>query len=245
MKGQELIRVSRLMAERGMCSRREADHYIELGLVLVNGEPVVLGQKVHPDQEIIMQAEASSQQCNAVTILLNKPLGVVSAQAEDGHRPAISLVRNSTRWSADTCVRTFSKEHLSSLAVAGRLDLDSSGLLVLTQDGRIARQLIGPESDVEKEYLVGVKGSISEGALKLLRHGLSLDGRILRQAQVTVVDSQMLRFVLKEGRKRQIRRMCELVGLKVISLQRIRIGRIHIGQLPLGSWRYLADHETF
>lgn len=245
MVEHELVRVSRLMAERGMCSRREADHYIELGLVYVDGEQVVLGQRIRVDQQITMRDEASSKQRDAVTILLNKPIGIVSGQAEDGHRPAVALIRGSTRWKGDNCSRVFSKEQLTGLAVAGRLDLDSCGLLVLTQDGRVARQLIGPESTVTKEYLVGVKGAITEGTLRLLRHGLCLDGRVLKRAEVEVVADKMLRFVLREGRKRQIRRMCELVGLKVVSLQRVRIGNIQLGQLPLGSWRYLAPDEGF
>jgi 23S rRNA pseudouridine2604 synthase len=143
---------------------------------------------------------------------------------------------------------------LRGLAPAGRLDIDSTGLLVLTQDGRIARQLIGEDSGVEKEYLVrvsygaaltGVQSAFPAAQLALLRHGLSLDGKPLKRAQVDWQNPEQLRFVLTEGRKRQIRRMCELVGLKVTGLKRIRIGRVALGQLPLGQWRYLGEHEVF
>ena len=116
--------------------------------------------------------------------------------------------------------------------MAGRLDIDSQGLLVLTQDGRIAKQLIGEDSEVDKEYLVRVQGSLSDRGLELLNHGLSLDGKAL--GQVRWQNSDQLRFVLREGKKRQIRRMCELVGLKVVGLKRVRIGRVALGDLPLG-----------
>ena len=131
------------------------------------------------------------------------------------------------------------------LAPAGRLDIDSTGMLVLTQDGRIARLLIGENSPIEKEYLVRVEGKLPPEALKLLNYGLSLDGQPLKPAKVSWQNEDQLRFVLREGKKRQIRRMCELVGLKVIGLKRIRMGRINLGHLPLGQWRSLAPWEKF
>jgi 23S rRNA pseudouridine2604 synthase len=134
---------------------------------------------------------------------------------------------------------------LRGLAPAGRLDIDSTGLLVLTQDGRIARQLIGDDSEIEKEYLVRVRGQPIENGLALLNHGLSLDGRGLRPARVSWLNDDQLRFVLREGRKRQIRRMCELVGLEVTGLKRVRIGRVKLGDLPMGKWRLLRADERF
>ena len=119
------------------------------------------------------------------------------------------------------------------------------GLLVLTQDGRIAKQLIGDNSNREKEYLVRVRGTMIENGLALLNHGLSLDGEALRPAKVTWQNEDQLRFILKQGKKRQIRRMCELVGLRVVGLKRVRIGRIKLGQLPQGKWRYLLPNESF
>ena len=119
------------------------------------------------------------------------------------------------------------------------------GLLVLTQDGRVARQLIGEDSELEKEYLVRVEGQLSEDGLKKLNFGLSLDGVKLKPAKVSWQNEDQLRFVIREGRKRQIRRMCELVGLKVIGLKRIRIGSITLGKLPVGEWRYLRPEEKF
>jgi 23S rRNA pseudouridine2604 synthase len=131
------------------------------------------------------------------------------------------------------------------LAPAGRLDIDSTGLLVLTQDGRIAKQLIGEDSPVEKEYMVRVQGTLVGNGLNLLNHGLSLDGKKLKPAKVSWLNDDQLRFTLNEGKKRQIRRMCELVGLKVTALKRVRIGKVKLGDLPVGQWRYLGEDEKF
>ena len=242
----EPVRLSKLMSERGLCSRREADSYIERGLVFVDGKRVSeLGTKVDPDCAIRLDTEARAQQQQRVTILLHKPVGYVSGQPEPGYEPAVVLIRPDTRWREDRAPQRFERAQLKGLAPAGRLDIDSTGLLVLTQDGRIAKQLIGDDSDVEKEYLVRVEGRLDERGLALLNHGLSLDGRRLRPAKVAWQNADQLRFILKEGRKRQIRRMCELVGLRVVGLKRVRIGRVRLGDLPPGAWRYLRDNEAF
>jgi 23S rRNA pseudouridine2604 synthase len=234
------------MAAQGLCSRREADSYIERGWVLVDGEPVTeLGTKVYPHQRITLSKAAASEQTARVTILLNKPIGYVSGQPEPGYKPAVSLVTRESHWADDRDARRFQPSHLRGLAPAGRLDIDSQGLLVLTQDGRIARQLIGQDSEIEKEYLVRVQGKLSESNLALLNSGLSLDGVPLKPAKVTWQNRDQLRFVLREGKKRQIRRMCELVGLSVAGLKRVRIGRVRLGELPAGQWRYLRGDERF
>ena len=233
------------MAERGLCSRREADAYIERGWVYVDGVKVdVLGTKVDPASEIKLARQADQQQQRRITVLLHKPIGYVSGQPEPGYQPAVTLIRRDTQWS-ESQGPAFTPGMLKGLAPAGRLDIDSTGLLVLTQDGRIARQLIGDDSEVEKEYLVRVEGRLDDKGLALLNHGLSLDGRKLRPAKVNWQNQDQLRFILKEGRKRQIRRMCELVGLKVVGLKRVRIGRVRLGELPLGQWRYLDEDERF
>jgi len=248
------VRLNKRMAELGLCSRRQADDWIERGWVRIDGQVATLGLVVAPHARIEIDPQAQQRQSQQVTILLNKPVGYVSAQAEDGHLPAASLLQAGSRWRECASPMRWSVQQLRGLAPAGRLDIDSIGLLVLTQDGRIARQLIGEESDVEKEYLVRVSyGDRSQDVqsifppdkLRLLRHGLSLDGRLLRPAQVNWQNPEQLRFVLREGRKRQIRRMCEQVGLLVTGLKRIRIGQVTLGQLPLGQWRYLGAHESF
>lgn len=242
----EKQRLSKIMAQRGMCSRREADLYIEQGLVLVDAKVVSeLGTKIFPDQEIELKREGRAQQESLVTILLNKPVGTVSGQAEKNYKPAVQLIGPSTRWSGDVSPVRFNSRQLSGIAPAGRLDIDSNGLLILTQDGRVARQIIGENSSIDKEYLVRVKGRLSDDGLKLLNHGLSLDGKKLKPAKVSWQNNDQLRFILREGKKRQIRRMCELVGLKVIGLKRIRIGRVKLGNLPSGQWRYLGENERF
>ncbi len=252
------------MAELGLCSRREADDWIANGWVKVNGAVAPIGLKVMPEDRIEVDRRAEGHQATQVTILLHKPMGYVSGQAEDGHEPAVTLINPRTHWREDTSPQRFSPPQLRGLAPAGRLDIDSVGLLVLTQDGRVARQLIGENAGMEKEYLVrvtwsppgsgpGDAGDIAidvqrvfpPAQLARLRHGLSLDGQPLKPARVDWQNPEQLRFVLTEGKKRQIRRMCEQVGLKVVGLKRIRIGRVVLGNLPAGQWRYLGAHEKF
>lgn len=248
------VRLNKRMAELGLCSRREADDWIARGWVQVNGQPAVLGQPVPADARIEVHRQAQQQQRQQVTILINKPVGYVSGQAEDGHAPAASLVQPGNRWRECASRMRWGPEQLRGLAPAGRLDIDSVGLLVLTQDGRVARTLIGEDSEVDKEYLVrvswgertqDVQSIFPTEKLRLLQHGLSLDGQLLKPAEVSWQNPEQLRFVLREGRKRQIRRMCEQVGLVVTGLKRIRIGQVTLGHLPLGQWRYLAAHERF
>lgn len=243
---EESKRLSKLMSERGICSRREADAWIAAGLVRVDGEVIsTLGTRVDPGCRISLDDEALQRQRNLVTILLNKPVGYVSGQPEDGYPTASSLITRSNRFSNDQSGIKFSAAHQQGLAPAGRLDIDSQGLLVLTQDGRVAKLLIGPNSGVEKEYRVRVDTEPNKKALGLLAHGLTLDDITLKPARVRKIEPRLLNIVLTEGRKRQIRRMCELVGLKVTNLQRVRIGRVRLSSLPKGKWRYLRDGETF
>jgi 23S rRNA pseudouridine2604 synthase len=226
----------------------------------------VMGMPVAPDAQVEVLPQARHQQAGQVTILLNKPVGYVSGQPEDGHEAAATLIGAPSQWRGDAKNpadgRRFAPEHTRGLAPAGRLDIDSTGLLVLTQDGRVARTLIGESSGVEKEYLVRVQfapngpmgaGVIAENVqaifpphqLARLRHGLSLDDQPLKPAQVEWQNPEQLRFVLVEGKKRQIRRMCEQVGLHVVGLKRVRIGQVVLGNLPVGQWRYLRADEGF
>lgn len=246
----EPVRLSKRMSELGLCSRREADEWIERGWVRVDGMIISeLGSKVLPHQKITVERQASAQQARRVTVLINKPVGYVSGQAEDGYKPAVTLIGPETRWKEDKAPIQFHPSQLRSLVPAGRLDIDSVGLLVLTQDGRIAKQLIGEDTSIEKEYLVRVQytkpGRLPDADLKLLNHGLSLDGKKLLPARVRWQNDDQLSFVLREGKKRQIRRMCETVGLRVLGLKRVRIGRVMLGDLPQGQWRYLGADERF
>lgn len=240
---EEKVRLSKLMAERGICSRREADEYIARGLVMVNGEIISqLGTKVSPDVKITLEAQALKQQKRLATIIVNKPIGYVSAQPEPPYQPAVKLITPENQFGDGK--QRLRPEHFEGLAVAGRLDIDSQGLLIFTQDGRIAKKIIGEDSNVEKEYIVRVEGKLPNDKLKLLNHGLSLDGKPLKPAKVEWLNEDQLRFLLREGKKRQIRRMCEAVGLKVTGLKRVRVGNLRLGKLPEGQWRFLEDDES-
>jgi 23S rRNA pseudouridine2604 synthase len=238
------------MSELGLCSRREADEWIARGWVRVDGKVVSeLGSKVLPSQKITVERQAAAEQSKRVTVLINKPVGFVSGQAEDGYKPAVVLVKPENRWADDPSPELFHPTQLRSLVPAGRLDIDSVGLLVLTQDGRVAKTLIGEDTSIEKEYLVRVTytkpGRLPDADLRKLNHGLWMDGKPLLPAKVSWQNEDQLRFVLREGKKRQIRRMCDMVGLKVLGLKRVRIGRVKLGNLPEGQWRYLGPDEQF
>ena len=247
------MRLSKHLGVLGIASRREADEWIGAGWVRVDGKMAVLGQRVKPDVKIEIDPAAHKEQAKRVTILVNKPIGYVSGQAEDGYEPASVLVKSTTQWGDDPSGIKYHLGHARGLAPAGRLDIDSTGMLVLTQDGRIAKVLIGEDSAIEKEYLVRVEYNgvgapmavFPAADLARLCHGMTLDDVVLKPAKVSWINDDQLRFVLREGRKRQIRRMCEQVGLKVIGLKRVRIGRINLGNLPIGQWRYLSPWERF
>ena len=246
-KKNEPLRLSKLMSERGLCSRREADDYISRGLVRVNGVIVSeLGTKVTPDVRISLESDALKQQKKLVTIILNKPIGYVSAQPEPGYEPAIRLVNDRNQFGLQK--KTLQHGDLQGIAVVGRLDIDSQGLLIFTQDGRLAKKIIGENSDIEKEYIVrvqyhGPEGKLPEEKLKLLNFGLSIDGEKLKKAVVEWINDDQLRFILKEGKKRQIRKMCEMVDLEVRGLKRVRVGKLNLGKLPEGRWRFLEEDE--
>ena len=233
-------RVNRWLAQSGVCSRREADDLIARGLVAIDGETVGdAGRKIQLGQTLVLSDAAQSQLDASFSVLLHKPEGVVSAQPDPGQVPAVRLLTKAALVGESPAI----PDADTSLAPLGRLDMDSRGLLILSDDGVLAKALVGPESDLDKEYLVRVTGKITEGKLGQLRHGLRLDGRQLRPAKISVVGDQQLRFTLKEGRNRQIRRMCELVGLHVTDLFRVRIGPLLLGDLPEGRWRALTPAE--
>lgn len=245
----KLLRLSKLMSDRGLCSRREADIYIAEGLVRVNGQVVKeLGTKVSPDVRITLEAEALHKQKNLVTIILNKPIGYVSAQPEagSGYEPAVRLITDRNQFGQQK--KTLQRGDLQGLAVVGRLDIDSQGLLIFTQDGRLAKKIIGENSDIEKEYIVrvrylGPEKNLPPKKLELLNYGLSIDGVKLKKAQVEWINDDQLRFILRQGKKRQIRKMCEQVDLEIMGLKRVRVGQLMLGKLPEGQWRFLEAGE--
>lgn len=233
-------RVNRWLAQNGVCSRREAEGLIARGLVSIDGEVVEdVGRKILPGQTLTLADEATGDLGAAMTLMFHKPVGVVSAQPDPGQIPAVRLLTRKALWGDDAPI----PDRDSKLAPVGRLDMDSRGLLILSEDGVVAKAVIGPESDLEKEYRVRVIGNVTDAKIARLRHGLELDGRKLRPAKVTLAGDNVLRFVLKEGRNRQIRRMCELVDLRVMDLFRTRVGPLTLGDLPEGRWRPLTAEE--
>ena len=233
-------RVNRWLAQNGVCSRREAETLIARGLVSIDGEAVVdAGHKIQAGQTLVLADAAQSKLQGALTVMIHKPVGIVSAQPEPGQVPAIRLLTREALVGESPII----PDRDTRLAPVGRLDMDSRGLLILSEDGVVAKAVIGPASRLEKEYQVRVAGPLTDRALGLLRHGLALDGRQLKPAQVTQLGPQQLRFVLTEGRNRQIRRMCELVGLTVVDLLRVRIGPLRLAGLPERRWRVLTPDE--
>lgn len=238
------IRLSKLMSERGLCSRREADELIRKGWVKVDRSVVTeLGFKTHTNAEIELDPRARKHLSGKVTILLNKPVGYVSQNPEPGYVPAVRLIQPQNQWKKGAL--QLQAGHLKGLAVAGRLDIDSKGLLIFTQDGALAKRLIGENSQIEKEYLVWVDRDLTEPHLRQLSELKSLDGEDLKPFKVQQLGPQKLRMVLRQGKKRQIRRMCQAVELQVTSLKRIRVGKIRLGSLPEGQWRFLEPQENF
>lgn len=231
-------RVNRWLAQSGVCSRREAEDLIARGLVSIDGEVVSdAGRKIAAGQTLVLADAAALG--GGLSVLLHKPVGIVSGQPEPGQIPAVRLLTREALWGESAVI----PDRSHRLAPVGRLDMDSRGLLLLSEDGVVAKAVIGPQSELDKEYRVRVSGEITDRALGLLRHGLELDGRKLRPAIVRRAGGQNLVFILEEGRNRQIRRMCDLVGLKVEDLFRIRIGPVRLGDLPPGRWRPMTPEE--
>lgn len=228
------------MGMRGLCSRREADKYIEEGAVLVDGVIVdKLGSKVRESARIELKERAQKRQKSLITLALNKSVGYLSNIPEPGKNyPFADKLITKER-----CTHPIQKvPPLHSLHVAGRLDIDSMGLLIMTQDGRVARALIGEERG-EKEYHVDVEGTITEKILEKLRFGIEFDGKPLKRAGIEQIGKGRLKFILSEGKKRQIRWMCEVVGLDVKRLLRVRIGNYQLGGLKSGMWKVLSPEE--
>ena len=224
----------------------QADRYIEQGLVLLDGEVVSeLGTRAFRSQKVELMKKASSIQASKATVILNKPVGYIShLDDEKEFTPASSLVAPDNFY-INNNTRQNSRFNTTGLAPAGRLDIDSSGLLVLTQDGRIAKQIIGENAIIEKEYLVRIDGTLNDTSMDLLNHGLSLDDYKLKPAKVFWQNEDQLSFTLIEGRHRQIRRMCDLVGVTVVGLKRVRIGNVRLGDIPTKRWRFLNSNESF
>jgi len=222
------MRLQKFLSAAGVCSRRKGEEFIKAGRISVNGEAIVeLGTKVDPDQDRVeVDGKAIRPSHTLVYIALNKPKDYVTSCRHPGQKVVVDLVDVSER-----------------IYPVGRLDKDSTGLLLLTNDGHLHHRLSHPSFDHEKEYDVTVARPISEGALKKMRDGLPLMGTKTRPAQITRISPRRFRIVLQEGKNRQIRRMVRKVGNEVTRLQRQRFASIKLGNLPPGKWRYLEETE--
>lgn len=227
------IRLQKILSQRGIASRRAAEEMIVSGRVWVNGAAAQLGAAADPDaDEILVDGKPLPEQAEAVYLMLHKPRGFVTTLSDEkGRRTAAELV-------ADCGCRVYP---------VGRLDMDSEGLLLFTNDGESANGLMHPKFTVEKEYAVSVKNYAPE-KLELLKRPILLDGYTIAPPQIRLIQAQtdkaQVSVIIHEGRNRQVRRMCEAAGMQVNRLKRIREGEISLGNLPVGAWRYLKPAEV-
>ena len=224
------MRLQKYLAYAGLCSRRKAEEYMVNGRVKVNGKVVrVLGTQVDPGSDIVLFDESRiilKQDTKKIYIALNKPEGYVSSCARQNSKIVMDLIKLDKR-----------------IYPVGRLDKDSKGLILLTNDGELHHKLSHPSFDHEKEYRVTASSPISDKALKVMAQGMVIDNKKTRKAGVERISDKQFKIVLKEGRNRQIRKMIEQTGNKVKTLQRIRIANIRLGKLKEGNWRYLSLKE--
>ena len=222
------IRLQKMLADCGVASRRKAEELIQQGKVKVNGHVAQIGDKVNPKTDHVTVAGrriVASRQY--YYIMLHKPRGYVSTMSDEMGRK---------------CVAELVKDIPARVYPVGRLDRDSEGLLLMTDDGALTHALLHPSHEVEKEYRVWVEGDV-DAALPVLRGPMELDGYALRPARVTPAGEGVLSVVIHEGRNRQVRRMCAAAGLRVRRLQRVREGELCLGALPVGAWRHLTGEE--
>ena len=227
------IRLQKFLSQAGVASRRAAEAMIETGRVRVNGRPASLGDKVDPIRDkVVIAGKRVLNTSNKMHIMLNKPRGYVTTMKDEQGRK---------------CVAELIEDAPERLYPVGRLDKDSEGLLLMTNDGELANMLTHPSRHVSKSYRVTVREKVTDEMIDTLCTGVSLDGRMTLPADVHVIDRgenrTVLQFIITEGRNRQIRRMCEEVGLTVIRLKRTEIAGVKLGMLPLGKWRELNEKE--
>nr|MDD3720199.1 pseudouridine synthase [Candidatus Gracilibacteria bacterium] len=224
---EEKVRIHKYLSQAGICSRRKAEEYIERGLIKVNGEKATLGQSINPKlDKVEFLNEAVEEQKNLVYYKLNKPSGIVTTCANLGEKTILDII--------DIKERVFP---------IGRLDKDTTGLILLTNDGRLANFLMHPRYEHEKEYVVETFGPINDEQLESIARGVYVLGKLTKEADVKRISSGKFFITITEGRNRQIRRMVEEVGGKVKKLKRIRIENIELGDLPIGSYKRLSKDE--
>ena len=236
----EPVRLAKRLAEIISCSRREAELYVEGGWVTVDGKVVREPQFRVAQQAIALHPDATLAAVELVTILFHQPVGDMSIDVNV--LPPINLDNRAADEASG--IRPL-KRHFSKLTLTLPLEPTASGLLVFTQDWRVVRKLVDESATVEQEYIVEVEGKLGPHGLKQLSHGLSFNGRALPPAKVSWQNETRLRFALKGVQRGQIAHMCQIVGLRVLSIKRIRIGKVSMAKLPPGQWRYLPPAERF
>ncbi len=241
------VRLSRRVAELAGCTRAQAEQYIQNGWVTVDGRVVEAPQHPVAGEHVELVADARLEPVEPATLLLHKPAGYDTIR---GPRPAAELVKPATHWGDDPSGVRLLQRHFQRLTPLVPLDADASGLMVLSQDGRVMKRLLENAGDIEHEYLVETSGDIAANGLLRLNHGLTYGGRALPPCKASWQNETRLRFAIKDVRNGQLRYMCAQVGLGVVSIRRLRIGRIPLGKgpdgaLPSGQWRYLPIGERF
>ena len=221
------VRLNKYISETGACSRREADKWIEAGRVTLNGQPASLGTQVAEGDEVRIDGDSIGLKKKQVYIALNKPVGIIcTTEAHIGDN-IIDYVGFPER-----------------IFPVGRLDRDSEGLILLTNNGDIVNEILRSENNHEKEYLVTVDRPITDLSLRMLADGVKIMGELTKPSKVARVNAQSFRIILTQGLNRQIRRMCSALGYKAQRLQRVRIMNIHLGNLQPGQWRHLTPPEV-
>ena len=242
------VRLAKRVADMLPCSRREAELYIEGGWVSVDGVCVEeAGARVAPQQSVVLAPGAKPDEQPPVTILLHKPAGWNAGVGSEG-KPALGCLSEqslSVTGQTGPGGQRFLKRHLTGLTLTNPLETMASGLLIFTQDFRVARKLVDEAARVEQEFIVEVAGQIADNGLALLNHGLPFNGKPLPPIKVSWQNETRLRFALKGVLPGQIVHMCRMVGLQVVAIKRLRIGRIPLAALPVGEWRYLNEYERF
>jgi len=241
------VRLAQRVAQLQGCSRADAERYVRNGWVTVDGCVIEAPQHRVTDERVELDAEAQLDMVEPATILLHKPAGF---DAIDGERPASALVEPASRWDEDPSDVRLLQRHFQRLTPLLSMDRDASGLLVLTQDGRVRRRLTEDADQIEQEYIVEVSGELAPYGLHRLSEGVSVDGYAPLGCKVSWQNETRLRFAIKGVRDGQLRAMCAQVGLAVVSIRRLRIGRIALGKgasgaMPPGTWRYLPAGERF
>jgi 23S rRNA pseudouridine2604 synthase len=220
------VRLNKYISETGACSRREADRWIEAGRVTCNGLPAALGTQVNDGDEVRVDGQLIGAKKKQIYIALNKPVGITCTTEPDVAGNIVDLIG-----------------HAERIFPIGRLDKDSEGLILLTNDGDIVNEILRSENNHEKEYIVTVERSITDLALSMMADGVKIMGEVTKPCKVSRVDNKTFRMILTQGLNRQIRRMCSALGYRAQRLQRVRIININLGSLAVGQWRELTERE--